>query len=329
MKIQRQVILDVLSAVKPGLANKEVIEQSNHFIFRDGEVYTYNDEISINHEIDLDFVATVKAKELYELLGKLTEDEIDIELNKDKLKIKSGKTTASLNVDDEIKIPQIEIPDEWYDLPKSFYDGLKFCQFSVGTNVNKYHLTCMKIAGSEIWSCDNHRLTIWVMDDKIDHELMIPGKVTAILTTYDPIEYAIDDSWIHFQNEDGVLFSCRRVNVDYPDLKPLTNVDGVRVALPKDLTGAIDKAGILATEEFDKDRFITMDIAKGSMEVKGEGSLGWVKEKFKIDYDGECSIKIHPNHFNEILSHLDKMVIGENALMFSADNFVHVISLIS
>ena len=45
MKINRKELLEVLSLIKPGLSNNEMVEQSTHFIFEAGEVYTYNDQI--------------------------------------------------------------------------------------------------------------------------------------------------------------------------------------------------------------------------------------------------------------------------------------------
>ena len=47
MKINRKDLIKVLKKVQPGLASQEIIEQSGAFVFTDGRVFTYNDEIAV------------------------------------------------------------------------------------------------------------------------------------------------------------------------------------------------------------------------------------------------------------------------------------------
>ena len=51
MKINRLILQKALETVKPGLANKEMIEQATSFAFMKDKVVTYNDEISISYQI--------------------------------------------------------------------------------------------------------------------------------------------------------------------------------------------------------------------------------------------------------------------------------------
>ena len=71
MKIKRAELLSTLTALRPGLASKEIIEQSTSFIFSDGRVVTYNDEVAVQHPVDLDIIGAVQGKELFALLNKL------------------------------------------------------------------------------------------------------------------------------------------------------------------------------------------------------------------------------------------------------------------
>ena len=62
MQINRQNLQKALEIVKPGLSNKEIIEQTTSFAFIDGKVVTYNDEISICHPVEgLTLEGAVKA----------------------------------------------------------------------------------------------------------------------------------------------------------------------------------------------------------------------------------------------------------------------------
>ena len=51
MKTNKTKLQTALEIVKPGLANKEIIEQSTSFAFLKGKVVTYNDEVSISHPL--------------------------------------------------------------------------------------------------------------------------------------------------------------------------------------------------------------------------------------------------------------------------------------
>ena len=91
MKVKKENLRNALEIVKPGLSNKELIEQSTSFAFIKGRVVTYNDEISISHPVeDLKNSGAIKAEELYALLSKIKEEEIDIVPQEAEILIKDG-----------------------------------------------------------------------------------------------------------------------------------------------------------------------------------------------------------------------------------------------
>jgi len=51
MKINKNELKNALEIVKPGLANKEIIDQSTSFAFMNDCIVTYNDEISVSHPV--------------------------------------------------------------------------------------------------------------------------------------------------------------------------------------------------------------------------------------------------------------------------------------
>ena len=69
MKLNKTDLQKALEIVKPGLANKEMIEHSTSFAFIGGRVVTYNDEISLSHPVEgLEIEGAIHAEELYKLL---------------------------------------------------------------------------------------------------------------------------------------------------------------------------------------------------------------------------------------------------------------------
>ena len=78
-KVNRELLLQQLQAVQPGLSDKDVVEQSSCVVFKDGKITTFNDEIACSIKTDVKFTGAVPAKALIELLKKLPEETIEIE----------------------------------------------------------------------------------------------------------------------------------------------------------------------------------------------------------------------------------------------------------
>ena len=64
--------------MKPGLAKKEIIDRSTHFVFSGSEVLTYNDQICISHPLKLDFVCSVPADDFFRIITNMDGDTLDI-----------------------------------------------------------------------------------------------------------------------------------------------------------------------------------------------------------------------------------------------------------
>ena len=91
MIINKTNLQTALEIVKPGLASKELIDQSTSFAFMGDRVVTYNDDISVSHPIEgLNITGAVKADKLYALLNKLKQEEIEVEICGGEILLKSG-----------------------------------------------------------------------------------------------------------------------------------------------------------------------------------------------------------------------------------------------
>ena len=329
MKINREEFLKCPSVVKQGLASNEVSEQTTHFAFKNGEVFTYNDQISVNCEFNTGLEsAAIQAKAFYAMLQKMTSEEIELSINRGMITISAGRAKAKISVEEKVKLPEIPIPEDWEDLPDNFNEVVKFCLFSAGRNFVKEALTCLSVNEEHVLSCDDHRITKMELKSKMK-PFLIPASSAEHLIKYKPVEYALSKSWLHFQNDDGVLFNCRRVLKDYPEVDFLFDVEGDEINLPDDLRESISRAEVLLDTEFDQDKIISLDLDDGILLCRGEGSIGWFEEEIEIDYKGTAKLHIHPDHFVDILSYLKCATLGKNSLLFEGDDFKHVVSLIS
>jgi DNA polymerase III sliding clamp (beta) subunit (PCNA family) len=331
MKIKRLELLSALQAVSPGLASKEVIEQSTCFIFLDDQVITYNDEIAVSSPIEVGFEGAVPAKEFQALISKLKSDDVELELDESggELRLKGSKAKSGFRVDSDIKLPIKDLaqPDDsdWIKLPASFCDAVSFCLFSVSKDQTKQVLTCIHVHSTFVESTDNFRVTRYDMGKtkSFKEPLLIPAQAARAVVGYKPTQYAKTDGWLHFKNESGLQFSCRIFSEEFPVIAHLMDVTGNKLQFPASLDEIMDRANVFSNGER-----ITITAEGNKLTVASEGDTGWFNEAARITFDAEPIIfEISPEFMKSILKHTDTAELTEKLLKFSGENFTHVVAL--
>ena len=135
MKIDRKKLLQELKTVSGGLSKNEVIEQSDCFAFKGGEVMTFNDEIACRVKTCLDIVGVVHGAELLGILNKMKEEEIEITLDDlhDLIGIISAVEEDLQNLDLWLKIendmqPLLENIEHFRLITNEIHSLQKLCQ---------------------------------------------------------------------------------------------------------------------------------------------------------------------------------------------------------
>lgn len=334
MKINRNELLKTLTRLKPGLSNKEVIEQSSSFVFTDGWAYTYNDEITVSHPVDLDLECAVHSKELLQILTKMKDKEVEIYLEKSELVIASTIEGSDakfwITVASDISLPFIapEEDTEYAEIPENFIDALRVCALSAANENVSGILNGVHVCENYVEACDNFRLTRYDLgDDGYVDEMLIPAPSAKALQAFDFHVYTVHDGWVFFSNEDtGMELACRLVEEEYPDLSKILDVDGTDIVLPKELKKVLEKSGIFSTKD-DGSALVSVEIGKGLCTVKSNNDRGRFQEKIKIKTKDDVHFETMPDILKDILSYTDSVVVSETALLFTADNFVHVVCL--
>lgn len=334
IKINRQNFIDALAKVRPGLAKKELIEQTIHFIFDNDKIWAYNDQITIMQPFESGLMGAVKADSFYKLLDKIPDNEISISSENGKIELKGKKIKANIKIDPDIKIQPIPIPEidseQWEELPENFHEAIAFSAFSASQNMNRPELTCLYITGEYVIGCDSFRGTKYKLKSKMKQEFLLPATAAVHLANYSPNKVIAEEGWLHFMNKEETIFSCRTLAPDtkYPEtVWTLFEVEGEEIILPEDFLAAIGRAEILLTADFDLDRTISLIMENNQIVCRGEGDNGWIEESGDIKYNGEkLDIKVHPVLLSEILKHLQKVIVGER-LLFVGDSFEHGICL--
>jgi len=326
MRVNREEFLNSLEAVAAGLSPREIIEQSSCFIFKDGRISTYNDEVACSTETKLKIEGAVIAGPLLEILKKLAEEEIEIEAKEKQLSIKGKGRRVGIRMDAEILLPieTVEAPGKWRPLHEDFNEAVSVCLECAGRDDSQFMLTCLHIHPDHIEACDNFQMARYPIKTKIKDEMLVRRDSIKHVVALDMTEIAESAKWLHFRNPAGLVLSCRRYLEEYQDLSNILDVGGKPATLPKGLAEAAEKAEIFSSENAENNR-VRIDIKEGKIRVKGEGASGWYSEIKKAKYEGPpLSFCISPKLLAEITRKHNDCRIQRDRLAVDSGRFQYV-----
>jgi len=328
VRLKRETLLHNLLRVSPGLAAREILEQSASFIFKDGRIYTFNDEILCIADYDCDFDGAVHAAPLVALLNKMEEDEIDIAPNAEGLMIAGKRSRAVVRMHNEILLPidSVDEPEGWSELHNDFGDALDVVQGSASKDDLHFNLTCIHLSPKYVEACDGYQMTRYNIDTGMDKDCLIKRDSAKSIIGLGMSHVSEGKNWIHFRS-DKLTISCRRWVQDYIDLDELIDFSGRKTTLPGGLSEAVDKAEIFSSNNT-SDNQITVRIKDGKLRLKGEGVHGWYEEIKKIEYGGESiQFMIPPRLLVEITKRTNDCEVTAERLKIDAGKFVFVACL--
>lgn len=275
--------------VKAGVSPREFIEQSSCVIFQDDQVITFNDEVACRKPTCLKGITgAVQAAALMSILEKLTEPELKVRENeKGELEFRGKKKGFGIVKDAEIFLPidRVETPEKWKSLPPEFTEAVGLVQHCVSKDENKFLLTCIHLSPTHIESCDNLQIMRVQVDTKLKTSVLVRGTSLQYLTSLAMDKIALTESWVHFRNQSGLVYSCRRYAEEYPNLDAMLSVKGHAIVIPKGLSEASDRAAVFAADKAG-DPLMTVALREGLIRLTGEGLSGWYKEIKKANYHG-------------------------------------------
>lgn len=331
--IDREELLSQLESVLPGVSTRNVVEQSGCFIFQDGKVQTYNDEISCSKETALKAKGAVQASQLLELLRKLPGKTIEVDMGEGELLVFDGKRRkAGIRMEADIVLPldQVETPDDssWRRLNDSFCEAVGVVHQCASKDEGTFHLTCVHIASRWIEACDNYQITRFSLKTKFKEEALLRQEAMKAVGSLDVVEFSEGKSWVHFKNPSGLVISCRKYTEEFPDLSGLLTVENaVKVSLPEDLGDSIDTANIFSSANPNTD-VVSVGLKNGRIILRGEGAYGWYRETKKIKYTGpDIRFVIPPNLLKDIVKRHRECMVNPERLLVNTGSFIYVTCL--
>lgn len=324
--LKRESLIEKLESVAPGLSARDVIEQSSCYVFKDGKVFTFNDEIACSQDCDIGVTGAVHSVALLQILHKLNEDEITLTVEEGELILEGKKKKIGITRDAEVQLPidSVEQPSKWRSLPEGFIEAIEMVQHCASSSDESFSMTCVHITPDFIEACDNIQMARADLETGIKKSFLVRRDSIKHIVNLAVKEISETETWIHFRNESGLVLSCRRFADDYVDLTKLLDVKGSKINLPKGLDTAADKASVFVSVTTDEPQ-VMVTLLPGKLLIKSTGVSGWYREAKNMTYDGpKIRFMISPQLLIDISKKYNDAVVMPGRLKVNGGNWNYV-----
>jgi len=333
MKINRETLLKSLRFARLGTAIRgETLEQSNAFVFVDGKLITFNDEVMTSSPSPLEFTAAILADEFLKIIDKMPDEELDIELKGEEVIIKGAKRMAGVTSFKDITLPYDAVPPpaKWSKLGDGVLKMLQQAARTCGRDVTQELTTLVHVTPEMVEACDNFRMFRAKMDTGIPEDCLLPAASVLQITPLDLKRVSFNEGWAHFRTSDKQVISIRTSKETYhKGLDALLDIgDAQDVSLPKNLSDIINRTVVMMSA--DDEPNVRIKLKPGLLIVESRKDSGWYRERKKIRYTGdEMEFDVNPKFLIEILQRTFKIQVSKShRIKLEADGVEFVVALV-
>ena len=335
MQINKVEFLRCLEMVQCGISEKAIIEQSDCFVFRDGFVHTYNNQIVASMPIALEEEGAVKASKLVEVLNKIDDELVDVSQKETKaggqeLHFKGAQKKFGMYLETEINLPidAVEFPDkneDWKALNENFSEQMSLLAECCSTDQNKFTYTCIHFTPNYVEAMDGVQILRYDASAyEFPIEFLLRNEDVKEIIQCSVTEYLIKDKWVFFRNEDNLIVGCKISFEEYLNLDDHLNVTGQPVTIPRSIGEACEKANIFSAEQKDNQR-VTVKLRPNLMQIEGEGKSGWYAERINVSWDGgDIRFFISPKVLTKVADNQSDTFLTESRLLLQGPGFKYV-----
>jgi len=344
--IDRKTFLDALELTKPGLASREILEQSTHFAFMDDRVVTYNDLISISHPLPLGIEGCIPGKVLLSVLKKDKSKELQVEAVGDQLLIQASTPSYNFNLEpfrNKRLFKQIDKRGPWKKIPDpdKFIIALRLCCETCSKDASNPLFCCIHVNKDLAESTDNEKMTWCNLPEIPIKPFLFSGSSAVDLLKYRPTHIAESKDWVYFKLTQGTEFASRVYNEKYKDLSHIQeqalNLDNaVKVVFPPDTKKMIERAYVFAKRDFPPDECIYLSFQNDKMTIKASILKGYgnnpdkqacFEESARVRVDGDIpEFTTDPKMLLEAINHTPECYIHKNMILFQGEGWNRVIN---
>ena len=323
-EVNRNEFLQVLQYVNSATATKVTTAQSDCIVFKDNQMFSYNDELACQAEAPFDLECVVKASPLIKLLERLPDELVSVSLEAKGLQVKGKRKRGTINVEMDILLPMevFKEPSDWIDVPEGFSKALKTCAPSVGKDVSRFNLMCIHLNKGLIESCDGFQFTrVYLTEGGLENETFIRGAIAKKIVDFNALQYSADGNWLRFSNEVAVL-SCRQYNHDYPRLDVIFDAKGTLLELPKNIKEILKRTDVFG------DGMITATFTGEIIKITSSSDDGDYEEKAKCEFVGDpFQVTVNSKLFNALIKNSNEVIVGDKSITITTGNEMYVIAL--
>lgn len=299
MKISLNDLKKAMNLVEAGLGKggKEASAQSQCLVFKEGWVYTFNDEIACRVPLEVGFDCAIPAKNFMEVVKSLSTEDVDIskEDEKNRVLLKTGRKRAGFPMNDTIIMPidQIERPTEWQEPDPRLQHQLGDAAACTSGNEDRFYTCCVAISSDHVTAFTEFHAYKGFADSPVaeGQQVLVKGDCVRPIEGIGVDGIAMTDNFLHFKCEGDLEYSIRRYDdADYPNIDSFFEAQSSsdKFVPPNGFEDSVRTASLFAASSNAGDDVTVKLSEKGKMIVSGYSDVnGFYEELIDVPYDGE------------------------------------------
>lgn len=329
MKVEREKLLKTLDVAVVGTTPREILEQSNCFVFTEDSLVTFNGEIFTKAKNPVpEVVGAVPAEDFRALLAKFPDDVVDVRVKRGEVRVRGKKKEAGLTVLEGVRLPYggVPGPGEWVEPPPELLPTLLQASRVCGKDDSQPRTMDVHVTSGLVEACDNYRLFRSTMETGVPRELLLPAASISAVGTLAFSRLSTHGGWLHLQRKGGHRVSLRCSSGDYPNVSTLLELgDARKVRLPGNLSDILSRASVMQDST---DALVSIKITRGELVLRSRKDTGWYQESREIKYDGEpFSFDVNPEFLEEVLAKTRTVKVSKSRMKIEAGEVVFVVAL--
>lgn len=351
ISIEKEKLISALKKVMPGVEKgATVIDGADQLLFTGASVSSYNGEVAVSAPCDTQAISfSVKGVDFFNLVSKMSDVMLSIEVTDKLVKIKAGRTKASMSLLDSTKVLEsvkaLDISNLTYKpLTQEFIDGVKMCSLAGNSEALRGVAVGPCQGGTAIFETDSNRVCVQKLSSSMDTIWVDDATFNDALKIGIPQEYSVSMAWLHLKYTDGTVFSAKRKDhSSYPfdacegllNMIPTADII-VKGSLPANIAEAVSRVAILASGTDSKNaRLVELTFNKEELglyaeKVGGEASetIPWEKpleedpKDFKVWVDTAFLLEAANKAMDFTLCYIQ----GNPSLVFQTGNYTQLVS---
>lgn len=345
MLIKRAVLLEAAEKAKPGLADKDLVEELLFFWF-DGETLTaYNDKtVGIQVPLKTEFTGGLRGVILLGLLNNSL-GEVKIEPKKGDVVIEIGKTKLKMPLLEIEKAPH-ELPDiskaKAVKLTAAFYEGLKAVMVSVSGTANvpdQMGVTIINQAALQLYTTDAKTISWatvkdvkgWPIKPGERVILPIPFVQQLIILGDESTRLYLTQDDVLAETGDGVKLFARLIEsgkpVDFHGTVTEALASVQLVTIPKRLKLMLERADVMLMGQ--QEQVIDMATDGATLHFHTRTFYGDLKDDAKLDeMPKNVELRANPGLLKRALPLCDMFgMSADSVIMKGVDaNFIYLVA---